>query len=95
LLDLVATPQENVVSKFQRKIIKSLVTIKYLPKISMLPKNIVWSFSSKVTSDRYFQLEGCYYASIGVWAHEPKILHTYVIGVYTLETVYNYMVYML
>jgi len=39
--------------------------------------------------------EGCYYVSIGVWAHESRILHTYVIGVYTIEIVYDYRVYML
>jgi len=40
-------------------------------------------------------VEGCYYVSIGVWAYEPKILHTYVIGVYTIDIIYDYRVYML
>jgi len=39
--------------------------------------------------------EGCYYVSIGVWAYEPRILYTYIIGVYTIEIVYDYRVYML
>jgi len=40
-------------------------------------------------------IEGCYFVSIGMWAHEPRIPHTYVIGVYAIETIYNYRVYML
>jgi len=38
---------------------------------------------------------GCYYVSIGVWAYEPRILRTYIIGVYIIEIVYDYRVYML
>jgi len=43
----------------------------------------------------YVKYEGCYYLSLGVRAHEPRILYTYIIGVYIIETFYNYNVHML
>jgi len=40
-------------------------------------------------------MEGCYYVSLRVWAHEPRRLYTYGIGVYSIETFYDYSATML
>jgi len=52
-----------------------------------------WQFSN-VLGENIIK-EGCYYMSIGVWVHEPRILYTYIIGVYTIEIIYDYRVYIL
>jgi len=45
-----------------------------------------------ITKNSY---KGCYDVNVGVWAHEPRILDTYIIGAYTIETIYDYNIYML
>jgi len=47
-------------------------------------------------SSKYVQLTkyGCHYVSIEVWAYEPRILDTYGIVAYTIDTFNGYSVCM-
>jgi len=36
----------------------------------------------------------CYYVSLGSWVHEPRILDTYKIGAYIIDTFNGYSVFM-
>jgi len=75
-----------------------LVPLQTKFQAKILNNSIIWKHQYSLTqsiilgNSSWILYNSCYYVSLGIRAHEPRRLYTYIIGVYIMEPFHDYSV---